>query len=243
MGRAASVLSGRAGAIALILAALVVYYAVSESLWSTSDRWDVAFLAAVLLPVVFTLVLLALPARHARGLLPFGLALAALAALLGLAGLDVASNFAKLAAVTAIGFWFLGYFETANWVALVAFIIPWVDAWSVFRGPTGEIVENHGEVFGAFSFAFPIPGEQAAANLGLPDFLFFALFLAATARFGLRQRLTWAAMTASFGLTMVLAVGFDVIGLPALPLLSLAFLAVNADLLWRRARQREAAAV
>jgi hypothetical protein len=36
---------------------------------------------------------------------------------------------------------------------------------------------------------------------------------------------------------MALATGFDVTGLPALPLLSLAFLAVNADLLWRDLRQ------
>ena len=40
-------------------------------------------------------------------------------------------------------------------------------------------------------------------------------------------------MTASFGLTIVLTVAFDVIGLPALPLLSLAFLAANADLIWQ----------
>jgi hypothetical protein len=46
-------------------------------------------------------------------------------------------------------------------------------------------------------------------------------------------------MAASFGLTIVLTVAFDVIGLPALPLLSLAFLAVNADLLWQAARRRE----
>jgi hypothetical protein len=36
---------------------------------------------------------------------------------------------------------------------------------------------------------------------------------------------------------MALAVGFDVDGLPALPLLSLAFLAVNGDLIWRQLRR------
>ena len=54
------------------------------------------------------------------------------------------------------------------------------------------------------------------------------------ARFGLRRRLTWLCMTLSFGATMALAVWFDLSGLPALPLLSLGFLAPNADLLWRR---------
>ena len=47
-------------------------------------------------------------------------------------------------------------------------------------------------------------------------------------------------MTASFGLTIVLAVWLDLGGLPALPLLSLAFLTANGDLLWRRMRTREA---
>jgi hypothetical protein len=37
----------------------------------------------------------------------------------------------------------------------------------------------------------------------------------------------------------VLTVAFDVIGLPALPLLSMAFLLVNADLLWRAVRRRD----
>ncbi len=69
---------------------------------------------------------------------------------------------------------------------LVALVIPWVDAYSVWRGPTKQIVEHHEHVFTVLSFAFPVPGEHAAANLGVPDLLFFALFLAAAARFGLR---------------------------------------------------------
>ena len=67
---------------------------------------------------------------------------------------------------------------------LIACIIPWVDAYSVFFGPTKTITEKHGHVFTTLSFAFPVPGENGAANLGLPDLLFFALFLAAAARFG-----------------------------------------------------------
>ena len=62
---------------------------------------------------------------------------------------------------------------------LVASIIPWVDAYSVWRGPTKQIVEHHEHVFTVLSFAFPVPGEHAAANLGVPDLLFFALFLGA----------------------------------------------------------------
>ncbi len=120
---------------------------------------------------------------------------------------------------------------------LVAVIIPFVDAYSVFapHGPTNVIVNEHRHVFTTFSFAFPIPGETFAANLGLPDLLFFALFLASSARFDLRPALTWLLMTLSFGATLAIASAWRG-GLPALPLLALAFLVANVDLIWERLR-------
>jgi hypothetical protein len=78
----------------------------------------------------------------------------------------------------------------------------------------------------------------SSAKLGLPDVIFFSLFLAAAAQFGLRVGWTWLAGVLSFGLTMTLAIGFGVRGLPALPLLSLGFVLANADLLWRELRPR-----
>ena len=68
--------------------------------------------------------------------------------------------------------------------------------------------------------------------------MFFALFLGATIVFALRPGLTWVLMTLSFGTTLALAVAFEISGLPALPLLSAAFLLANADLIWRRLRTR-----
>ena len=90
------------------------------------------------------------------------------------------------------------------------------------------------------SVTFPIPGPEAGSQLGLPDILFFALFLGAADRFNLRVGWTWLVMTLSFGATLALAVAFDVSGLPALPLLSLAFVLVNSDLLLRAYRERSA---
>jgi len=81
-----------------------------------------------------------------------------------------------------------------------------------------------------------VPGEDSAANLGLPDLLFFSLFLAAAARFGLRVYLTWILLVASFGATIAIAVAWNKPGLPALPLLSVGFVLANADLLWTRLR-------
>jgi hypothetical protein len=217
---------------------LAAYYSLAGSLWAASTWWDVAFIALVLIPAVFLLVLLVLPLWHASWLVWAGLAFVALAAVLQVAGWDAPAGFAKLAAVTALGFWFLGFFERAAWVVAVAVIVPFVDAYSVWKGPTHHIVEHQQQLFSTLSFAFPIPGEHGSANLGLPDLLFFAVFLASTARFGLRTYLTWISMTLSFGATMALAVYFDLSGLPALPLLSLGFLLPNADLLWAEVARR-----
>jgi hypothetical protein len=230
---------GRAPALlgTALFAALVVYYETSTHWWNAGLWWDVAWIACVLMPAVFALVLLGLPLREWRGILPAGLAFAVLAAVLTIADASVFANFARLGATALLGWWFLGLFETVSWVVLVAVIIPWVDAYSVWRGPTKQIVTHHVHVVSVLSFAFPVPGEHAAANLGVPDLLFFALFLGAAARFGLRVRWTWLCLVAALGATIALTVWLDLSGLPALPGVALGFLVPNADLLWRAVRQ------
>ena len=346
MGRAAAVLGARVAAGTGLLAALLAYYTLFRFGPNLPTAWDVLFVGFVLIPAVFGLVWIALPLRHARGLIGTGVALAVLAVVTSAAGLEVIANFAKLGAATAVAFWFLTWFETALWVALVAMLIPVVDAYSVWRGPTRHIIDRRPEVFDALSFAFPLSGERqafvrwhvpregrplgydvlrepgppgalnsepvvdrdgngragfleaelgarrdyryrvvalyeetnvtspavpapwretneeprtvvttsdpraptelavesvdSAAKLGLPDLLFFALFLAAADQFRLRRQLTWLAMALSFGATLAGTYFLDVDGLPALPLLAIAFLLVNADLLWRLFRARRA---
>jgi hypothetical protein len=332
--------TSRGVAFVALLAVLVAYYVVAHRLPEMTLGWEVVLLGAVLIPGIFGLVWLALPLWRANGLLPVGAALGALAAVCELAGLDLVADFSKLGALTLFAFWFMSLFETAVWVMIVALIIPAVDAFSVFRGPTGHVIEERPGIFETISFGFPVPGrrdilldweepqvaavrgynvyrvssrgatrreplngdeliegtsyaldgvptggkrsyivesvetngrkspsppvpapqpgddsaaapqpsarapqevsataEGSFARLGPPDILFFGLFLAAAARFGLRVGWTWAAMAASFGLTLALAVWFDVRGLPALPLLSFGFLLPNADLLWRQVRR------
>jgi hypothetical protein len=216
------------------VAALALYDTFHVSLWNASTWWDVAFIACALMPVSFAIAWGVLPLLGTRDVLLGAATLIALTIVFDAAGWQTPENLAKLGGVTLAGFWFLGYFEAASWVVLVACIVPWVDAFSVFshRGPTHRIVANHPYVLTALSYAFPIPGEHAAANLGVPDILFFALFLAAAARFGLRVGWTWLALVASFGATIALTVELGLAGLPALPGLSIAFLLTNADRLW-----------
>jgi hypothetical protein len=212
----------RAAALLTLLTALALYYAFAEDLFELSVWADVAWLAFVVLPAAFLLVWLALPLRVAPQAV-----LAAAAIGLGLvtvglsaAGLDVAANFTKFAAVVAAGWWFLTFFEALSWLLLIALLIVPVDIVSVARGPTKEIVENQPHVFDALSISFPITGEHNTAQLGLP------------------VAPTWVAMALSFGATLALAVGFDVAGLPALPLLSIALVLVNADYFWRAVRRQ-----
>jgi hypothetical protein len=231
---------GRVTALLALAVALGAYYVGADSL-PVSGLWtQVVILWFLVIPAVFALVYFALPLWRMPWLLKAGIGMVALAVVLSVVGLDVLANFAKLGAVTLLAWWFLSFFETSAWVATVAVIIPWVDALSVWRGPTKQIVTHKRELFTTFSFAFPVPGENDTAQLGLPDLLFFALFLGAAARWKLRVRLTWLAMTLSFGATLALTVAFDIGGLPALPLLSLGFLAPNADILWRKLRSPDA---
>lgn len=238
MGRASSLLrSRRAAAFAALAVVLAAYYAFTDSFGELSRSWDVAFLGLCLMPAVFALIWLALPLRRVERLWLVTLSLIVLTVILQAADLDAVANFAKLAVMTSFAFWFLTFFETVLWVALVALIIPIVDSFSVWRGPTRHIVEEQPQIFDVFSFAFPSPGGDTSANLGLPDLLFFALFLAAAARWNLRVGWTWVALTLSLGLTMWLAVTSDVAGLPALPGLAFGFLIPNADRLWAEFRR------
>ncbi len=242
VGRASSVLrSGRGAAFLALFALLATYYAVAESLPDLTLWWEVVFLGFVLIPAVFGLVYLALPLWRARWVLPGAVVFALIAVALELLDWGLAASFAKLAALTLIAFWFLRYFETLSWVVAVALIIPVVDAFSVFRGPTRHIVTEKPSIFDRLSFAFPVPSEPDPARLGPPDLMFFALFLAASARWNLRTGWTFVAMALSFGATLALAVWLELSGLPALPFLSLGFLLPNVDLLWRRLMPRQRA--
>jgi hypothetical protein len=230
----------RAAALLALSVLLGAYYTWHESLRNFTIWWEIAILTFLVIPAVTALVYLVLPLWRKPHLLPAGVATAVLAVLLQLADLDILANFAKLVAVTLIAFWAIRFFEMVTWVLAVALIIPWVDLYSVWRGPTKHIVTERQEIFTAFSFSFPVPGEHDTAQLGLPDLLFFALFLAAADRWNLRVKLTWLAMSLSFGATLAVSVAFDLTGFAALPFLSLGFVAPNADLLWGKLREQNA---
>jgi hypothetical protein len=226
----------RWAALGGLLLALGLYDALAGELPVLPGRWDVAFVSLVLLPAAFGVAWLLLPVRDERWVLPAALVLAGVSVLLYLAGLGVLFNLSKLVALVLLGYWFMILFERLSFVVVVAAIIPVVDSVSVWRGPTEYVVEEQPGIFDRISLAFRVPGEDGSANLGPPDVIFFALFLGAAARWGLRTRWTWLAMTGLLALTLIGTVVFDVRGLPALPAVAIGFLVANGDLLWRELR-------
>ncbi|MBM3679437.1 MAG: hypothetical protein FJW96_16415 [Actinobacteria bacterium] len=227
IGRAA----GLVGALALVIAWGSGAGALPDvGLWP-----DVLIVVLVLFPLTFSVVWLALPLRELRGLFLIAIALGALAWAFSEAGMDNAFNAAKLAAYMLVGFWFMELFEVLWSIAVVAAIIPIVDAFSVWRGPTKVVIEQQPGIFDQISIAFRISGEDATSKIGPPDILFFALFLAAAQRFRLRVAATFFSMLALLGITVAITAPANR-GLPALPAVALGFLIPNADRLWQEIR-------
>jgi hypothetical protein len=239
VGRAPPILvRSRSVALAVWVGAGAAWYFAADAIPLLPLWWEVALLAFVLIPGVFAFDWIVLPLAHARGLLALAAALAVVAVLAEVGDLAVLANLTKFAAVTFFAFWFLNLFEELVLLVVVAAIVPFVDAYSVFRGPTGNIVEHHSDIFTYFSVYWALPHERDDPRLGIPDVLFFALFLAAAVRFRLRPGWTWLAMVAALGATVAITVWADVAGLPALPALSIGFLVPNADLIWHQLRMR-----
>ena len=223
----------RFGALA---AAVLAWFLAAPHLPGLSLWWDIVLVSFVVMPATLLLVLWALPLWNRRWL-PVGAGVLALAAFgFAEAGWGLPENFAKLFAAVFAGWAFLILFERLSWVVIVACVIPLVDAVSVWRGPTHSITTHHFHVYLDVAIAFLVPAGRAA-YLGPPDVLFYALFLAATVRWGLRVGWTWLATTFMYGITIVIANAIDVGGLPALPFLSFGFLVANADLLWVQLRR------
>lgn len=222
------------GALAV---AVVAWFAAAPHLPGISLWAAVVLVSFAVMPATLLLVPLALP-LYARRWLVAAAAVLALAALgFSQAGWGLPANFAKLFAAVFAGWAFLALFEQLSWVVVVALVVPVVDVISVWRGPTHAITTHHFHVYLDVAIAFLVPGGRAA-YLGPPDVLFYALFLAAAARFGLRVWWTWMATTFMYGITIVIANASHVGGLPALPFLSFGFLVANADMLWASLRRR-----
>jgi hypothetical protein len=140
--------------------------------------------------------------------------------------LQTMAGLGKILGAGAFGLLFVGLLEKAWHVAAVAVLVIGVDIYSVFAGPTKQLLESGGSAVSTFTVPITGPGLYAAAGLGVVDFLFLGLFSGAALDWRLRPRLTIPLCMLSFSVTLAVAV-HEHRSVPALPLLSLAFLLPN----------------
>jgi hypothetical protein len=225
---------------ALVAGALIVLWgSLSSKLPALPVRADIMLSSALVLTLVAVLVWGLLPLHALGRRLPLlsvvALPLAVLFVWLGWVPL---ANVTKVVAAAALGIWIAEELEQLSWIVVVAVISAVVDVISVAAGPTKAILDKGPVVVGYFTIAVTWAGytySEAYTGLGISDVIFLALYLGSARRFELRVGWSAVAMVVSFLATIAAAMWWT--ALPALPLLSVAFLAVNGDLLWRRLRR------
>ena len=112
-------------------------------------------------------------------------------------------------------------------------MIPWVDALRCGEGRPSTWSSRAAEPVRPHLVCVSAPGEDGSANIGPPDILFFALFLAAADRFGLRVALDVDRDGGAAGADADRYDGVRRRRAPRSPAISVGFLLPNADLLWR----------
>jgi len=225
-------------------ALLVLYGFLSRFLPDFAVRADIMVSSAIVLGLMAMLVWGLLPLHVLGRRLPL-LTVAALplAVLFVWLGWIPLANVAKIVAAAALGMWIATELEKLSWIVIVAAVSAVIDIASVAAGPTKALIDKGPAVVGYFTIGvtwFGYTYAEAFTGLGVSDVIFFALYLATAQRFGLRVGWSAVAMVASFLVTIAVAMWWT--ALPALPLLSVAFLAVNADRLLAQLRRPAGAA-
>jgi hypothetical protein len=145
-----------------------------------------------------------------------------------LVALSVA-DLSRILAAACVGISLARYIESVGVALIVAAAAIASDLFSVFAGPTKALLREDSPVLDVLVLVFPTFGSALGFGLGLSDFIFLALFAAASRFLSLRYAATLlgVCLAAFLALSVGLLLGRP---LPALPFVALAFVAVNADL-------------
>lgn len=216
-------------------AVLLAYLLVTPALPDVGGTGDVNTLVsdATTLLLLGGCVLALLPARHE----PFALALVALGAGLLAAGATEAgwipvAGVTKALFASALGMllaWALA--EPAVLVGVPLFVAG-IDVASVAGGPSELLARDSSDAGEFLSVYLPAWGGGRAGVLGVADLIFLAFFAAGAWRFGLRRRVTAAALLLALPGAVAIQLALDAI-VPALPVLAAALLLPNLDLVPR----------
>lgn len=115
------------------------------------------------------------------------------------------------------------------WSAALCCVISIVDVWSVFAasGPSRQILAADGSIADALFVVSPMFNGAPAAEIGLVDFLFVAMFGAVCGRWSLDRHRVELALVCATVLGLLLASATEV-AIPLLPLLGPAFVGIYA---------------
>jgi hypothetical protein len=214
-------------------AALLAYLLVTPLLPDVGGTGDVNTIVsdATTLLLLAACVLTLLPARDDA----FALVLLALGAGLLAAGATEA-GWIPLAGVTkalfaaALGMLLARLLAEPAVVVAVPLFVAGIDIASVAGGPSRLLARDSSAAGDFLSVYLPAWGGGRAGVLGVADLIFLGFFAASAWRFGLRRRVTAAALLAALPAAVAMQLAVDTT-IPALPVLAAALLVPNLDLL------------
>jgi hypothetical protein len=140
------------------------------------------------------------------------------------------ANLSRILAAACLGIALARYITSVGVVLIIVLAAVASDLFSVFAGPTRVLVQEDSPVLDGLLLVFPTFGSVLGFGLGVSDFIFLALFAAASRFLDLR----YAATLLGVCFAAFLAVTAGLLlqrPLPALPFIALAFVIVNADLI------------
>jgi hypothetical protein len=140
------------------------------------------------------------------------------------------ANLCRILAAASVGVALARYVGSAGVALLIAAVATASDLFSVFAGPTRALVDEGSAVLDLLLLVFPTFGSILGFGLGVSDFVFVALFAAASHFLNLRYPATLLCICFATFLAVTTGLLLER-PLPALPFIALAFVLVNGDLI------------
>ena len=140
------------------------------------------------------------------------------------------ADLSRILAAACVGIALARYITSVGVVLIIVLAAIASDLFSVFAGPTRVLVQEDSPVLDGLLLVFPTFGSALGFGLGVSDFIFLALFVAASRFLDLR----YAATLLGVCFAAFLAVTAGLLlqrPLPALPFIAVTFVIVNADLI------------
>jgi hypothetical protein len=140
------------------------------------------------------------------------------------------ANLSRIVAAASVGISLARHVGSVGVALLIVAVATASDLFSVFAGPTRTLVEEDSPALDILLLVFPTFGSALGFGLGVSDFVFLALFAAASRFLNLRYFATLLCICFATFLAVTAGLLLER-PLPALPFIAIAFALVNGDLI------------